>query len=45
MQKMCDDAAFVNDLRNGVDEFILNKYNWKDIAEATKALYEKVLAK
>ena len=45
LQKMCDDAAFVNDLRNGVDEFILNKYNWKDIAEATKALYEKVLAK
>ena len=45
LQKMCDDAAFVNDLRDGVDEFILKKYNWKDIAAATRALYEKVLTK
>lgn len=45
LQKMCDDAAFVNDLKVGVDDFILNKYNWKDIAAATHDLYTKVLTK
>ena len=45
LQKMCDDAAFVNDLKAGVDDFILNKYNWKDIAAATHDLYKKVLTK
>ena len=45
LQKMCDDAAFVNDLKAGADDFILNKYNWKDIAAATHNLYKKVLTK
>ena len=45
LQKMCDDEAFVNDLKAGVDEFILNKYNWNDIASATCDLYQKVMSK
>lgn len=45
LQKMCDDAAFVNELKDGVDEFILSKYNWVDIAAATHDLYKRVLAK
>lgn len=43
LQIMCDDEKIVNDLKNGVDEFILNKYSWKDVANTTHNLYKKVL--
>ena len=45
LQKMCDDVSMTEELKKGVDEFILRKYNWKDIADATADLYKKVLAK
>ena len=45
LQMMCNDTAFVNDLKDGVDDFILNKYNWNDIASATCDLYQKVMSK
>ena len=38
------DNKTVNELKDGADEFILNKYNWKDISAATHDLYQKVLA-
>ncbi len=43
LQALCDDQELVAHLRNGVDEFILKKYNWNDVAKATYDLYEKVL--
>ena len=43
LQKMCDDEALVNELKDGADTFILSKYNWKDVAAATHELYKKVL--
>lgn len=45
LQLMCDDEEIVNNLKNGVDEFILGKYNWNDVAKATLDLYKKVLKK
>ena len=41
VQSLCDDTALVESLREGVDEFILNKYSWRDVAEATCQLYNK----
>ena len=41
LQALCDDRALVEKLRDGADEFILNKYNWQDVAEATCKLYQK----
>ena len=41
LQDLCNDAALVEKLRDGVDEFILNKYNWQDVAKSTCELYEK----
>lgn len=43
LQEMCDNEELVNDLKNGADEFILSKYNWKDVASATYDIYHKVL--
>ena len=43
LQYMCDNEEIVNNLKVGVDEFILGKYNWKDVAKATYNLYEEVL--
>ena len=45
LQAMCDDEEIVNNLKNGVDEFILNKYSWDDVAGSTYELYKKVLTK
>ncbi len=42
---MCDDEEIVKNLKNGVDEFILGKYNWDDVASSTYELYKKVLTK
>ena len=43
LQMMCDNKEIVKNFRNGVDEFILNKYSWSDVAQATNQLYTKVL--
>ena len=45
LQEMCDDEEIVNNLKNGVDEFIMGKYNWNDVASSTYELYKKVLTK
>ena len=42
LQNMCDDNLCVENLKHGVDDFILEKYNWDDVAVATRNLYEKV---
>jgi len=41
LKALCDDRTLVEKYRDGADEFILNKYNWQDVAEATCRLYEK----
>ena len=41
LQALCDDNKLVESLREGADEFILNKYSWLDVAEATCQLYQK----
>ncbi|MBQ7975510.1 MAG: glycosyltransferase family 4 protein, partial [Clostridia bacterium] len=38
LQAMCDDEEIVKNLKNGVDEFILGKYNWDDVASSTYEL-------
>ncbi len=43
LQTLCDNEALVNELKDGVDEFILNKYSWNDVATATLELYEKTI--
>ena len=43
LQLFCGDEELVHKLKAGVDEFILNKYNWSDIASSTRALYEKTI--
>ena len=40
LQVMCDDIKLTENLKDGVDEFILNKYSWQDVAKATCKLYE-----
>ena len=40
LQLLCDDNALVEKLREGVDEFILSKYSWHDVAKATCELYK-----
>lgn len=41
MLALCNDINLVEELRDGADEFILNKYSWDDVAEATYKLYQK----
>lgn len=43
LQNMCDDSLCVENIKRGVDNFILEKYNWNDVAVATHSLYKKVL--
>ena len=45
LQAMCDDEKIVKELKNGVSEFILSKYNWNDVADSTHDLYKKVMKK
>ncbi len=45
LQMLCDSEALVESFRCGAAEFILKKYSWADVAEATYRLYEKVLQK
>ena len=41
LQELCDNSELVEKFRDGVDEFILNKYSWQDVAKATAELYKK----
>lgn len=43
LQNMCDDNLCVENIKRGVDDFILGKYNWNDVAVATYNRYKKVL--
>ena len=43
LQAMCADEKLVDDLKDGVDAFILAKYSWRDVANATCDLYKRVL--
>lgn len=43
LQELCDNKTLVSNLKDGVDDFILGKYNWNDVAVATYNLYKKVL--
>ena len=45
LQMLCDDKVFVNDFKRGADEFILGKYNWNTVADATRDLYNSVAKK
>ena len=40
LQTLCNDSQMVEKLKDGVDEFILNKYSWQDVAKETCKLYE-----
>ena len=35
LEMLCQDSQLVETLREGTDEFILNKYSWQDVAKAT----------
>ena len=41
LMMLCDSSDVVEKIRDGVDEFILNKYSWSDVAVATLELYKK----
>ena len=45
LQLLCNDPAAVTALKTGAADFILGKYNWKDVAAATCRLYEKAAKK
>lgn len=40
LKSMCDDNQLVKKTKDGVDEFILKRYNWRDIAQQTIELYK-----
>lgn len=42
LQNMCDDNTCVENIKCGVDDFIIGKYNWQDVAVKTYNLYKKV---
>jgi len=41
LKALCDDGSLVEKYRDGVDEFILSKYSWQDVAKSTCLLYQK----
>lgn len=41
LKMLCDDEKLVEKLKDGVDEFILSKYSWQDVAKETCELYKK----
>ena len=43
LQTLCSNEEIVSKLKNGVDDFVLNKYSWNDVAIDTYNLYKKVL--
>ena len=40
LRSLCNNPDLITDLRQGADEYILNKYNWLDVAKKTSKLYE-----
>lgn len=42
LKLLCSDRALVERLREGADEFILNKYSWQEAAKLTCELYQKL---
>lgn len=42
LENLLNDTKSVQNLRAGVDEFILSRYNWKDIAVKTCDLYKTI---
>lgn len=42
LENLLNDTKTVENLRAGVDEFILSRYNWKDIAVKTCDLYKTI---
>lgn len=42
LENLLNDTKSVENLRAGVDEFILSRYNWKDIAVKTCDLYKTI---
>lgn len=45
LQDLCDDVTLTDRLRDGVDTFILEKYSWQTVAEATAQLYRHCVAR
>ena len=43
LERVCNDISVVNELRKNAAEFILAKYNWNDVAEATCNIYKSIL--
>lgn len=43
LQLLCNDGETVRKLRDGADEYILNKYSWNDAAKSTLGLYQKLM--
>ena len=43
LQTLCSNEEIVSKLKNGVDDFVLNKYSWNDVATDTYNLYKRVL--
>jgi glycosyltransferase involved in cell wall biosynthesis len=43
LQELCLDPDRVEKLREGTDDYILQKYSWEDVAEKTVALYREIL--
>lgn len=41
LQTLCSNPEIVAGYRDGADEFILKKYSWQSVADATCALYQK----
>ncbi|MDO4905304.1 MAG: glycosyltransferase family 4 protein [Lautropia sp.] len=41
LQRLCDDPVEVEEFRDGVSDFVCNKYSWDKVAEQTTALYYK----
>jgi glycosyltransferase involved in cell wall biosynthesis len=41
LEQLCSSREAVDAVRCGADDFILSKYNWNDVADATLDLYKK----
>ena len=43
LKMMCDNETIVQNIKKGVDELVISKYNWQDVAVKTHNLYNKVV--
>lgn len=43
LQKLCDSEDLVCKFRDGVDRFILDKYDWNEVASSTLELYQRTV--